>query len=187
MKKIFVLAFCLLLFLFPCSNIFAQAGLFAGFQVGYSTQKPSFKSIEFNRDDNFLYGLHAGAKFFMFAVEANYFQATHVLKPKESFIFDWAGLKIDYRFIGLNLKYILSLLVLRPYLTVGYGYYTIDIHHVAKAKDKGYNLGLGAELVFGERFSFLVEGKYHHVKLKIQDRTLGFGNFTLSGGMNLNF
>lgn len=169
------------------SNVYAQGGLYFGVQAGYSAQKPSLKGVEFNTDTTYLYGLRAGVKFMMIAVEVNYFQAAHNLDLTDFLSLDWEGREVDYNFIGLNLKYFFPFFLINPYLTFGYGYYTANIHDIDKDRDRGYNLGLGLELNLGSRFSLLAEGKYHHVNLNIDQKKLAIGDFTFSGGLNIYF
>jgi len=187
MRKISIAAFALAIFLLSFSGVSAQGLFYLGFQAGFSAQKPSLEGIEFNTNTKFLYGLRAGARFLMVALEANYFQAVHNLELKDLLLLNWQGRQVDYNFVGLNLKYIFSLLMVHPYLTFGYGYYTADIHEIDKDKNGGFNFGIGVELMLGKKFSFLAEGKYHHVRLDIQKRDLGIGDFTLSGGLNIYF
>ena len=99
--------FGVLIFIFTLvfiSNVHAQGGLYFGIQAGYSAQKPSLKNIDFNTDTTFLYGLRAGVKIMMIAVEINYFQAAHNLDVADLLALDWGGRQVDYNFIGLNLK-----------------------------------------------------------------------------------
>lgn len=187
MKKTWMVAVVLAFSLFFTSNALGQGGLYLGIQAGYSAQKPSLKDIEFNTNTSFLYGVRAGVKFMMVALEANYFQAAHNLELKELVTFDWGGREIDYNYIGLNFKYFLPLPLLHPYLTAGYGYYTASIRDIDKDTEGGFNIGLGLELMVGKKFSLLAEGKYHHVKLDIEQRDLKIGNFSLSGGINIYF
>ena len=100
---------------------------------------------------------------------------------------NWDGRINNYSYVGLNLKYVFSLAVFHPYLTAGYGYYTVDIHDIDKNNDGGYNLGAGLEIRLGRKFSILAEGKYHHVTVDIQKINLGLGNFTICGGINFYF
>jgi opacity protein-like surface antigen len=187
LKKISIFFIALILFLLFTSNSFAQAGIYLGLQAGFDAQKPSLEGVEFNTDTTFIYGIRAGVKFLMLALELNYFQAAHNLSPANNGISDWDNRKVDYSFIGLNLKYIFSILMVHPYLTFGYGYYTADIHEIDKDSNGGYNLGLGIELMLGKKFSLSAEGKYNHVKLYIKDKDFGLGDFTVSGGFNIYF
>lgn len=175
------------LFILIASQAIAQGGIYLGIQVGYSAQKPSLKDVEFNTDTTYLYGLRAGIKLLMIAVELNYFQAAHNIDLADPTSIDWGGRDVDYNFVGLNLKYFFPLLLFQPYLTFGYGYYTADIKAIDKDRDGGYNLGVGLELKLGAKFSLLAEGKYHHVNLDIKEKELGLGDFTLSGGFNIYF
>ena len=174
-------------FMIFASDVYGHGGFYLGLQAGYSAQKPSLNNVEFNTDTAFLYGARAGIKFMMIALEVNYFQAAHNLELKEFGTFDWGERQIDYSFIGLNLKYFFPILVFHPYITVGYGYYTADIHNIDKDKDKGFNFGLGMELHLGNKFSLLAEGKYNQVKVKIDERDLKLGDFTIAGGFNIYF
>lgn len=187
MKKALWLSFILVLFLYIVPSASAQAGIYFGVYGGHSTQKPGLDDVEFNTDTAFLYGVRAGVKFLMMALEAGYFQAAHNINLTDFPLLDWDGRQVDYSFFGLNVKYILSLLVFHPYLTVGYGYYSVDIHDIDKDKNRGYNIGIGAELTLGKKIALLAEAKYHRVKLDIQERKLTIGNFTLLGGLNIYF
>lgn len=187
MRKKFLGLIIILFTLGLMSNVYAQGGLYFGIQAGYSAQKPSLKNVEFNTDTTFLYGMRAGLKIMMIAVEINYFQAAHNLDMAELIALDWGGRQVDYNFIGLNLKYFFPFFLIHPYLTMGYGYYTANIHEIDKDRDRGYNLGIGLELHLGSRLSLLAEGKYHHVSLDIDQRKFKIGDFTLSGGLNIYF
>jgi opacity protein-like surface antigen len=162
-------------------------GLYFGLQAGYSSQKPSFSTAEFDTNTTFIYGLRGGIKLLMFAVELNYFKAVHNIEMEDFLLFNWNGLENDYSYIGMNLKYFFSLVMIHPYLTFGYGYYTADIQNIDKDNEGGYNLGLGVELMFGKKVSLLLEGKYHHVSVNISQFDIGLGDFTLCGGLNIYF
>jgi len=169
------------------SNAYGQAEIYIGGFGGYSAQTPSFHDVQFDTNTTFLYGLRAGVRFLMFGAELSYFTAGHNIEMEDYFLFNWNGLENDYSYIGLNLKMFFPLAILHPYITAGYGYYTVDIHDIDKNNDGGYNLGAGLEIRLGRKFSILAEGKYHHVKVNISDLELGFGNFTLTAGLNFYF
>lgn len=163
------------------SNAFSQVGIYIGGYAGYSAQKPSFAGAEFTTDTTFLYGLRGGIRFLMLALEVNYFSAMHNIEMNDL-------LEVgDYSYIGLNLKYIFSLAIFHPYVTGGYGYYTVDIHNIDKDNEGGYNFGAGLEVSLGKKISLLVEGKYHHVTVNIEAIDISLGNFTLCGGFNIYF
>ena len=187
MRKKYFGVLILLFTLIFISKAYAQGGLYFGIQGGYSAQKPSLKSVDFNTDTTFLYGLRAGLKIMMIAVEVNYFQAAHNLDVADLLLLDWEGKEVDYNFIGINLKYFFPFFLIHPYLTMGYGYYTANIHDIDKDREGGYNLGLGLEFHLGTRFSLIAEGRYHHANLDIDQKKLKIGDFTVSGGLNIYF
>ena len=187
MNKKLILVILIICIFLCVSNVWAKNGVFLGIQAGYSTQNPSFTNFEFNKDATYLLGARAGLKVFMFALEVNYFQAAHNLDIKDIGALDWGDAKVDYHYLGLNLKFFFPILVLKPYLTAGYGYYTADIQSLGKDTEKGFNLGAGLELNLGNTFALMAEGKYHHAKLNIEDNELGFDNFTFCGGITLYF
>jgi opacity protein-like surface antigen len=164
----------------------AHAGiLYLGIQGGLSQQKASFSDIKFDSDTSFLYGAKAGLRFAWFGAELNYFQAAHNINKAS--LSGWQDRKVDYNYLGVNLKWFFPILVVSPYLTVGYGYYTADIHDIDKDKNGGFNAGAGVEVMLGKSFALTAEGKYHHVKLDIGDETMSLGNFTMTGGLSFYF
>ncbi len=185
MKTISILIILPLLILAVFSP--ARGGIYLGLQGGFSAQKPSLKDVEFNTDTTYLYGFRAGVRFMMMGLELNYFQAAHNLELADIVGLDWGGRDIDYNFIGLNLKYFFPLMAVHPYITAGYGYYSANIENIDKDREKGYNFGLGVELMLGRKFSLIAEGKYHLVDFNIDDKELEVGDFTLSGGFNIHF
>ena len=164
---------------------FGQSGVFLGVQGGFSAQKPSLKDIEFNTNTTFLYGLRAGIKFWMIAAELNFFQAAHNMELKELLTFAWQGRQVDYNFVGINLRYFFPIVVFHPFISFGFGYYTADLHEIDKDTDRGYNLGLGLEVHFGKKLSLLGEGRYHRVKLDLDQQDVRFGDFTFICGISL--
>lgn len=187
MKKIAIPALLLIFLFLFVSYGFSQISIYLGIQGGYSAQKPSFEDVHFDTNTTFIYGLRGGIKVLNLCAELNYFRAVHNIEMEDFLLFNWDGLENDYSFIGLNFKYIFSLILVQPYLTVGFGYYTADIYNIDKDKEGGYNLGAGLELALGKKFSFLVEGKYHHVSVDISQFKIGVGDFTFCGGLNIYF
>jgi opacity protein-like surface antigen len=155
---------------------------FLGGQLGISIQKPSIEEIEFSTDTTYLYGVFAGIKFSSLALEFHYFQAAHDLEIEE-LIDPWADREIDYNYVGLNLKVFLPIPLLNPYLTGGYGTYRAEISGIDKDANEGFNIGAGIELRLGDHFALRGEGKYHRVKLNIDDRDLKLGDFTAAVGI----
>jgi len=181
------LAFLLSLIL--TGNAHGSPGLYFGLQAGWAQEKARFEAIKFNSDTSFLYGVKAGVRAADLALEFDYHQVAHKLNPANP-ADTWAGRKVDYTYIGLNLRWLFSFLFLNPYLTGGYGYYTADIQSVDTQRKGGYNLGAGVELRLGRKFALVAEGKYHRVSFNVQDGTIGtltLNHWTLSGGFNLYF
>lgn len=165
----------------------AQAGIYLGLQGGLSLQKPSLEGVDFSTDTTFVYGLKAGVKLLMFVVELQYFQAAHNISLTDPTALDWDGRAVEYTHLGLNVKYLFSLIVVNPYLSVGYGYYGADIETIDKDRVGGFNLGAGVEIMLGKKFAVVAEGRYHHVKFDITDLGLKVGDITLTAGMNFYF
>lgn len=187
MKHKIMRSVLLVFILFTAAEAWGQSGFFLGAQGGYSVQKPSLKEVKFNSDTSFLYGARVGLKFLMLGAEVSFFQASHDLDPKEIASLQWGQREISYSYLGLNLKYFFPLLLLHPYVSVGYGYYTADVRDVGKDTQTGYNLGVGAELHLGSKISVLAEGRYHRASLDIENRKLKLGDFTFCGGINVYF
>jgi hypothetical protein len=187
MKKrisLVLLAVSLVLF---APRAFGQVGVYAGVFGGYSSQTPSLPdaSAIFNTNTTFCYGARVGVRILMIGIEGTYLQAAHNINWSSGLLPDWNSKELDYNYIGVNLKYIFSLAMLHPYLTVGYGYYTADIMNIDKASDGGYNFGAGLEVTLGKRVGLVVEGKYNRATLDILHLNVGLGDFTLTGGLNI--
>jgi len=187
MRKMWILALTIFIFLLSTSSLFGQLGFYLGIQGGYSAQKIQFRDIDFDTNSSFLYGIRVGLKVMTFGLEANYFQVAHNIEFKELVTLDWGERKVDYSYVGLNFKIFFPVVLINPYVTFGYGYYTVDILNVDRNTEKGFNLGAGLEVMLGKKFSLLAEGKYHHAKVKIQDEDLDVGNFTFCGGLSVYF
>ena len=187
MRKYRLAALIVAAVLLTTANSYAKTGFFIGAQFGFSAQKPSLSNVSFDTNTSFLFGVRAGLKILAVAVEANYFQAAHNLEPKQLATLSWGAREIDYNYLGVNVKYFFPLLMIQPYLTAGYGFYTASVQNIDKDTDRGFNFGLGIELHLGSKLSLLAEGKYHHVTLDIDNLDFGIGDFTLAGGLNIYF
>lgn len=187
MKKIMITVLALAFILAAASVVHAQA-VYVGAQVGYTTQKPKlpdFQNIRF--DDTLFYGARVGLKVAMFAVEASYLRSDHNIIQAVDGLIDWRGSDLEYQFIGVNVKFFpLSLAVLHPYLTAGYGYFIADVRDIDKDSGGSYNAGVGLELKFG-KISILAEGKYRKGKAVIDEIDLDLGKYSLSAGINFYF
>jgi opacity protein-like surface antigen len=175
------------LFIALAGTGFSQVGIYLGAFGGTSAQSPSAENTQFDTDTTFVYGLRAGVRVLMLGLELSYFQAAHNIQVGSGPLINWDGQVNDYSFIGVNAKIFFPLLILYPYLTAGYGYYTADIHAIDKDNEGGFNFGAGLEIKLGRRFGLAAEGRYQKVNIDIQSVHLGLGGFTLSGGFNFYF
>jgi hypothetical protein len=166
---------------------FSQVGIYLGAFGGTSAQSPSAENVQFDTDTTFVYGLRAGVRVLMLGVELNYFRAAHNIQIGSGTLINWDQKINDYSYIGVNGKLYFPLLILQPFLTAGYGYYTADIHNIDKDNDGGFNFGAGLDLKLGRRFSLTAEGRWHKVSLSIQNVSLDLGDFTLWGGFQFHF
>jgi opacity protein-like surface antigen len=167
---------------------FSQVGIYLGAFGGTSAQSPSTLTTQFDTDTTFVYGLRAGVRILMIGVELNYFRASHnILLGGGTIIPDWDEAVNDYSYIGVNGKLFFPLLILQPFVTLGYGYYTADIHNIDRDNDGGFNFGGGLDLRLGSRFSLTAEARWHKVAVSIQNIDLDLGDFTLWGGFQIHF
>ncbi|OGD25974.1 MAG: hypothetical protein A2Y56_09480 [Candidatus Aminicenantes bacterium RBG_13_63_10] len=187
-KRLFVLT-ALLILLVSAPRAFGQLNIYVGPFGGFSSQHLSLPDVDFEADGAFVYGARLGLRILMFGVEGNFFRAVHNISLKELAMLDWDGQVVDFNYYGLNLKMFFSLLILHPYITAGFGYYTADISEIGDDGKAGYNFGAGLELQLGKKFSLGIEGKWHHVTLDvdIHHPDLSLGDFTLTGGFNIHF
>jgi opacity protein-like surface antigen len=162
-------------------------GFYLGAFGGTSAQSPSAENVQFDTDTTFVYGLRAGVRILMVGVELNYFRAAHNIQVGGGTLINWDQKVNDYSYIGVNGKLYFPILMLQPFLTAGYGYYTADIHAIDKDNDGGFNFGAGLDLRLGRRFSLTAEGRWHKVRVSIQNVLLDLGDFTLWGGFQFHF
>ncbi len=166
---------------------YSQVGIYLGAFGGTSAQSPSAENVQFDTDTTFVYGLRAGVRILMVGVELNYFRAAHNIQVGGGTLINWDQKVNDYSYIGVNGKLYFPLLMLQPFITAGYGYYTADIHAIDKDNDGGFNFGAGLDLKLGRRFSLTAEGRWHKVSVSIQNVLLDLGDFTLWGGFQFHF
>lgn len=179
-KVVFILSFLLGV------HLSLQAGFSVGFFAGPSSQKPGREGLEFNADTRWAYGVRAGFKLLIIGLEAQYFQVAHHLQLKD-ITHSWQDREVDFSFLGAAVKSYFSLLILHPYLSVGYGYYSARIKGVDRDRKAGFNLAAGVEISLGERLSLQAEGRYHRVSLDIEKADFKLGDFVLTAGLNFVF
>jgi hypothetical protein len=186
MKRFLVVFATLALLGAAAQQSYALVGVYAGAFGGVSNQKLSFDSVKFDTNTTFLYGLRLGVQVMMFALELNYYRAGHNISMSDFYLFQWDGMKDDTSFIGGNLRFMFPIAVFRPFLSLGYGYYTVDIHNIDKDTEGGFNVGLGLEVKFG-KLAIIGEGKYNNVNMNLSQWNFGFSHFTVTAGLNYYF
>lgn len=161
----------------------AAASFYIGPELGQF--KPKFEydvlgGIKFEGNSAFQWGAKAGIKFLMFAIEGNYLSSSHNLSPD---LWGDRGLNISY--LGVNGKVFFPILVVQPYVTVGYGYYTVEIEEGEKDSKGGYNFGGGVEVALGKIHLF-GEARYHRVTVLIGSADLVAKGWGLTFGANMH-
>lgn len=180
-KGLFAAGVAAALLLAFAPNARAQSGIYLGLQGGLSAQNADLGEIDFENDTSFAYGVRGGVRLLNFAVELSFLQASHTLDP------DDFGDQIDWNYFGLNGKLFLPIPVVSPYLTVGYGYYNVDVSAIGDDRTGGFNLGAGLEIGLGRKFSLTAEGKYHRFSADLDAGEFNATDFTVTGGFNVYF
>jgi len=163
-----------------------QAGLSLGVFVGQSWQKPDFENLQFKTDTRWAYGLRAGLRILIFGLEAQYFQVAHNLSlndPGHS----WQNRQVDFSCLNLAIKTYFSLLILHPYVSLGYGYYSLSLQELTEERKASFNFGAGLELSLGEKLSLQAEGRFHRPSLSISEADFRLGDLIITAGLNYHF
>lgn len=168
----------------------ARAQLYIGVRGGVSNQEVSRKTgglttIKFDKDSAVLYGGQIGLKLWAFAVEGEFYRADHTLLSGNSSI-PSSGVDMGYDYLGVNGKLGLPLVVVFPYVTVGYGRYSADLKGFGKDSTPAVNMGAGAELDLGGLGVF-GEVRYTDFGFKLDDQDWDFGGVELHFGLNIHF
>jgi opacity protein-like surface antigen len=186
MAKTFRSFLVLIIIMAAASQAQAAVNFYLGVQGGWVREKASFDGVAFDTQQNFLYGAKAGVRVFMLSAELAYYTVAEDLTAPESPL---SGERVNYSFFGLNLRWIFPILFLNPYLTGGYGTYTADVKDIERQKNGGFNFGAGVEIMLGDKFGLVAEGRYHKVDFDFTTvpGTLTSKHLTLTGGFNLYF
>jgi opacity protein-like surface antigen len=160
--------------------------IFIGIQGGWSQQNIDIGDIEFDKDTAFLYGARVGIRILTFVVEGNFYHAGHNIEATDIGNL-WDSRKINYNYLGLNVRLFLPFPIVNPYLTLGYGTYTADIKDIGKDKQGGWNAGLGLEVFLGKKLSLLGEARYNPANFEIETEEISIKNFTFHFGINFYF
>lgn len=187
MKRIGILFLMLVMVLVVSDNTFAQSGFYLGFDGGISSQRLDLKDVDFDRNTSFVYGLKAGFKFSIIAIEGQYFQASHDIVLADFPDIGWSDRNVDYNYLGLNGKLFLPVPIIGPYLIFGYGYYTAKIKEIDDDRLARINYGLGVHIKLSRHIAIQGEGRYHGGTFDIDNKDLKIQNFTLTGGVNFFF
>ena len=159
----------------------AEAGFYIGARGGMSNQNVSSGDIHFDKNSAFLCGVQAGFKFLGVAVEGEYYRAGHDLLSPDS----RSAREMSYNYLGVNGKLGVSLVVLYPYLTVGYGIYSVDLHDLGKDSDRAFNIGAGAEVRLG-KVGLFAELRYTDFSMEISNLEWDFGGVDFHAGFNVH-
>lgn len=159
----------------------AEAGFYIGARGGMSNQSVSSGAIDFNKNSAFLYGAQAGFKFLGLAVEGEYYRAGHDLLSPDS----PSARDMSYHYLGVNGKLGVSLVVVYPYLTVGYGIYSVDLRDLGKDSDRAFNIGAGAEVRLG-KVGLFAELRYTDFSMEISNLEWDFGGVDFHAGFNVH-
>jgi hypothetical protein len=186
MKRWIVILALLALFGAAAEQSHAMIGFYAGAYGGVSSQKFSFSDVKFDRDTSFLYGLRLGLQVAMIAAEVTYYRAGHNVAMSDFYLFNWDGLEDDLSYIGANVRLMFPALIFRPFLSLGYGFYTADIQNIDKDTEGGANFGAGLEIKLG-KLAIIGEGKFNKVTFSLDDLAVGLSHFTLTAGLNFYF
>jgi len=162
----------------------AQAQFYLGARGGLSNENASTSQIHFDRNSAFLYGAQVGVKFLGFAVEGQYFHANHTLLSGD--LPAGAEQKLDYDYFGVNAKLGIPLAIIYPYITGGYGWYSVDLAGLFKDSTGAINVGAGAEVTLG-KIGIFGELRYTDFSISFDNTDWDFGGVDLHFGLNIHF
>ena len=164
----------------------AGAQFYLGIRAGLSNQDARADQIKFDKNSAVLYGAQAGIRFLSLAIEGQFYRADHNLVGENPAMVE-VEQEMDYYYLGVSGKLGISFSIFYPYITVGYGNYSINLKNIGKKWDTAFNVGAGVELtvrkvgVFGElRYT---DFDY----LDIGGRDWDFGGIDLHFGLNIHF
>jgi opacity protein-like surface antigen len=181
----FRLSLCALLLLVSAS-VPAKADFYIGVRGGLSNENVSTGSIKFDKDSSFLCGGQIGFKFHSFALEGEFYRASHTLSYKTPLLFIHVPQDITYYFLGISGKLGIPLSIVYPYLTVGYGTYNVDLKNIGRKSDMSFNVGAGAELSIG-KVGIFAEIRYSDFSIDFTNQKWDFGGLDLHAGINIHF
>lgn len=182
-RAVFHLAVCSALFL-VFASVPAGAQFYFGGRGGLSNQNVQSGQIKFDKNSAFLYGAQVGIKFLGLAVEGQFYRADHNLLAEN----DTPGeieQKMDYSYLGISGKLGIPLVIVFPYITVGYGNYSVNLEGIDNKTDRAFNAGAGVEITLG-KVGIFGELRYSDFKLEIDNMTWDLGGWDLHFGLNIH-
>jgi hypothetical protein len=182
-KRVFGCAVCSV-FILVFSSVPANAQFYLGVRGGLSNQNVQTDQIKFDKNSTFLCGAQVGIKFLGLAVEGQFYRADHNLLA-EGLPAD-VEQKMDYNYLGVSGKLGISLAIVYPYVTVGYGTYSVDLKGLVKKSKGAFNVGAGAEVTLG-KIGIFGELRYTDFDLDIDEMAWDFGGLDLHFGLNIHF
>jgi hypothetical protein len=182
-KNLFHLTICGVLLL-AVATIPANAQFYLGVRGGLSNQNAKSSELEFDRNSAVLYGAQAGIKFLGLSVEGQFYRADHNFLAET--LPENVEQDMDYYYLGVNGKLGISLVIVYPYVTVGYGTYSVDLKGLGKKSDAAFNVGAGAEVTLG-KVGIFGELRYTDFSVEIENLKWDFGGLDLHFGLNIHF
>ncbi len=167
----------------------ARAQFYIGVRGGLSnqnvTRKDGLPEIKFDKDSAFLYGGQIGFRLSVLAVEGEYYRADHALLSSDSSI-PATGVGMDYSYLGVNVKLGIPLVIVYPYVTVGYGQYSADLSGIGEDSDTAFNAGAGVEVKLG-MVGLFGELRYKDFSFELDNLNWDFKGAELHFGLNIHF
>lgn len=182
-KTLFHLMICGV-FLVAAASAPANPQFYLGVRGGLSNQNAKADEIKFDRSSTFLYGAQVGIKFLGLVVEGQFYRADHNLLA-ETFPTNTEQ-EMDYYYLGVSGKLGISLAIVYPYVTVGYGTYSVDLKGLGKKSEGAFNVGAGAEVTLG-KVGIFGELRYTDFSVDIDNLNWDLGGLDLHFGINIHF
>jgi hypothetical protein len=183
-KNVFRWAVCGVLVL-VFASVPANAQFYLGVRGGLSNQNVKVDQIQFDKNSAFLYGAQVGIKFLGLAVEGQFYRADHNLLAGTDAAAEIEQ-EMDYYYLGVSGKLGISLAIVYPYVTVGYGTYSVNLKGLGKKSDAAFSVGAGAEVTLG-KIGIFGELRYADFGLDIDSQSWDFGGVDLHFGLNIHF
>jgi len=166
------------------------ADLSIGIKFGRSSQNTKLQDFgyAFTNDSGTTYGFRMRAKSGMFGLEVGYFYASQAVTPAGAPLPLVRIDRLKLSSVSFNLLcYVLPILPIKPYLSVGYGTYRLELDPYAKDSNDGFNLGGGVDLRILKSVSLSAEGKYHWVNFNLNGIKFDVSAWTWNIGVDYHF